>query len=695
MRNKILPIILFTVILSFPYQQIRSGVKPEKNTKITLSNKKLTGVVNKTNILPPCADLLVPFNGGAGWTKVVNFYTNISAIPVLVGEAASNSSTITPIDLGFQFSFLGVPETQCYISTNGVVTFDSPFRHFDHATTLPLSGGDISASMKMIAGYWSDIDLTVAGRVYYKIEPHRFTVLYDHVGQTGQTNAKLNTFEIILTDGTDPLIGVGKNIGLSYGDMQWTAQNSDVGVQTTPYSYYKIGSFTIENSDEYWGMFGNSGVDWLDYRNTSCNGLDDKLNLDASNFLINEINIGDNDAVNIASTEYDLNWITIANCNMKIDFSSDGGNTWSSVADRINSIDLFYENIFPQVNSNNCFLRIYAENYPSRTVKFGPFIVSKAFNFISPKDGDVYTANSTQQIIWSNILNGSLSPKRNDNTDPEANNSLKKNNGHSSGFTSELSYSIDNGESWIKIADGISVTTEPTSVYSWNVPATVSSKCKLRMELKEALGRPADLIHEIYAESDGNFSIANPIQTNGQITLATPNGGETYTGGSYNYINWRRTGLVPGSQSLELSTDGGSTWNKISSVPIAGVMRYSWLAPKINSNKCLVKICNGVTGKEYDRSNSYFSIVTPTLLKNYPNPFNPTTRISFSLERNAYTTLRVYNTIGQQVTELVNRELKAGMYEYEFNAQNLPSGVYLYNLTVDGKSQINKMMLLK
>lgn len=83
------------------------------------------------------------------------------------------------------------------------------------------------------------------------------------------------------------------------------------------------------------------------------------------------------------------------------------------------------------------------------------------------------------------------------------------------------------------------------------------------------------------------------------------------------------------------------------------------------------------------------------LSQNYPNPFNPATIISYQLPVNSLVTLRVYNAIGQQVAELINEVKQAGVHKVEFNASNLPSGVYFYKLQSDGLVETKKMILLK
>ncbi len=83
------------------------------------------------------------------------------------------------------------------------------------------------------------------------------------------------------------------------------------------------------------------------------------------------------------------------------------------------------------------------------------------------------------------------------------------------------------------------------------------------------------------------------------------------------------------------------------------------------------------------------------LESNYPNPFNPTTQISYQLPENSFVNLVVYNVVGQKVAELVNQEQTSGKYTVKFDASNLPSGVYIYKLQAGEFSDVKKMLLTK
>jgi uncharacterized lipoprotein YddW (UPF0748 family) len=87
--------------------------------------------------------------------------------------------------------------------------------------------------------------------------------------------------------------------------------------------------------------------------------------------------------------------------------------------------------------------------------------------------------------------------------------------------------------------------------------------------------------------------------------------------------------------------------------------------------------------------------ITFTLDQNFPNPFNPSTTIRFTVSRLAKIRLAVFNLKGEVVAELLQCEMEPGSYTVNFDAANLPSGQYLYQLNVDGQKSIRKMLLLK
>ena len=83
------------------------------------------------------------------------------------------------------------------------------------------------------------------------------------------------------------------------------------------------------------------------------------------------------------------------------------------------------------------------------------------------------------------------------------------------------------------------------------------------------------------------------------------------------------------------------------------------------------------------------------LFQNYPNPFNPRTNIQFSIPNTEFVTLKIFNSLGQEVTTLVSKKLTPGEYKYTWDASHLTSGMYFYKLETESKSSTKKMILLR
>ena len=203
-----------------------------------------------------------------------------------------------------------------------------------------------------------------------------------------------------------------------------------------------------------------------------------------------------------------------------------------------------------------------------------------------------------------------------------------------------------------------------------------------------------------------------------EYQVTSPNGGETLIGGEYFTITWWSNGIIPPGK-LWYSIDAGNTWELISDSLWFANNNYEWLVPYISSNQCLVRV--GYFPCAYDQSDDYFTITYPvtvenekelpaefSLEQNYPNPFNPTTIIKFKIPRGfaaspftkggtqgGSVTLKVYDILGNEVATLVNEEMPAGEYEVEWNASDLPSGIYFYHLQASSFVETKKMIFLK
>jgi hypothetical protein len=94
-------------------------------------------------------------------------------------------------------------------------------------------------------------------------------------------------------------------------------------------------------------------------------------------------------------------------------------------------------------------------------------------------------------------------------------------------------------------------------------------------------------------------------------------------------------------------------------------------------------------------SNTTDPIPTYILYSNYPNPFNPSTKIKYLVAEKTFVSVKIYDVAGSEVASIVNQEQAAGEYEIDFTADNLTSGVYFYKLQAGNFVETKKMVLMK
>jgi hypothetical protein len=192
----------------------------------------------------------------------------------------------------------------------------------------------------------------------------------------------------------------------------------------------------------------------------------------------------------------------------------------------------------------------------------------------------------------------------------------------------------------------------------------------------------------------------------GGVYLSTTNGS-----------TWTKTGLASGSISclassgttifaainfvgVYLSTDNGTNWTPVNS----GLMDMDGYAASVAVSVpyLFAGNYNGVWRRSLSEmitsagsSDSKSLPMQFTLDQNFPNPFNPTTTIRFSLARAELVTLNVSNVLGEYMTTLISGPKPPGSYLVNFNGEKYPSGVYFYTLTTQDRSLTKSMILLK
>jgi len=106
----------------------------------------------------------------------------------------------------------------------------------------------------------------------------------------------------------------------------------------------------------------------------------------------------------------------------------------------------------------------------------------------------------------------------------------------------------------------------------------------------------------------------------------------------------------------------------------------------------LVALGGGSAVKDREKTTTPSTLV---LSQNYPNPFNPTTTIPFSLPEKSHVRLSLSNILGEEITEIVDREYGAGQHEVVFNAGNLAAGIYFYKIETERYTEVKKLALVK
>ena len=215
------------------------------------------------------------------WIEPDTSYTTIGYndwyVPSNVfGAIAQDDGCYGPIVLPFEFQFLGQVTDSIFINTNGALSVDNPWVSFN-PTGFP------SSDVSIIAPFWADVDLrgscSDCNRVSYRLTTTALYVSWHRVGYWSFHTNPLNSFQVIITDGTDPVLPDGNNVGFCYGDMGWATGDSnggEYGVGGIPATvganraleptalYTQVGRFDQWGTD-YAGPYGGaSGISWLD-----------------------------------------------------------------------------------------------------------------------------------------------------------------------------------------------------------------------------------------------------------------------------------------------------------------------------------------------------------------------------------------------------------------------------------------------
>lgn len=195
------------------------------------------------------------------------------------------------------------------------------------------------------------------------------------------------------------------------------------------------------------------------------------------------------------------------------------------------------------------------------------------------------------------------------------------------------------------------------------------------------------------------------VATSKQLSILSPAPGAIIEIPNNVDISWESKGIS--KVDISFSADNGATWTKVAGNLNAVAKRHNW-APNVNvSCNVLLRLSDTDDNNIYDEHSFQLIQMNTTsvdddllitddiLLQNFPNPFNPTTVISYTLKNESKVVLSVFSMLGEKIAELVNEVKSPGYYSVHFNANNLTSGYYFYRLVANSKVQTRKMLLMK
>lgn len=263
--------------------------------------------------------------------------------------------------------------------------------------------------------------------------------------------------------------------------------------------------------------------------------------------------------------------------NVKLEYSTNGGNSWLQIAASASNTGSFAWTV-PNTATTSALVRVTDPSEPSVTDQSDAtftitVVVVDELTLTAPNGGETWTGGTLQTITWTSSGNISLV---------------------------KVEFSADNGATWNLI-----VATAPnTGSFNWNVPDIQTDVALVRIS-DAADGSPGD-------QSDGVFTIAGA-----SITVISPNGGETLTGGDGQQVTWTSTGTVP-FVKLEFSTNGGISWTEVAAnIPNTGT--FNWTVPEVGTTNGRVRVSDSADGSPADQSDGSFSIVVINLTLFSPN----------------------------------------------------------------------------
>ncbi len=329
--------------------------------------------------------------------------------------------------------------------------------------------------------------------------------------------------------------------------------------------------------------------------------------------------------------------------------------------------------------------------------------VNNATGFIGGAEGafGIVLKTTDAGVSWNNVYRDSLSIT--------CLHFINQNTGFGAGYNGTFIKTTNSGNNWTKSNINFQIFGNTNDIYFINESTGFLARSGLYKTTDNGLNWNRVSIYTIVSiQFIGNIGYA--LSSTGGNFMKSTNLGDNWVNYTIEGSNKKdlffintETGWINTGNIIRKTTNGGVNWavqnTNENSIAVNSIFfineNQGWVVGDYGG---MMRTTNGGIGIQQTSSEIPSGY---KLYNNYPNPFNPVTKIRFSIPllrgvaEGRGVLLKIYDILGKEIALLVNEELKPGTYEIDWDASNISSGVYFYSLITENFTQTNKMVVLK
>lgn len=352
------------------------------------------------------------------------------------------------------------------------------------------------------------------------------------------------------------------------------------------------------------------------------------------------------------AVENDITWNSAFIADVKIEFSSDNGQSWEVLSESHSAHYRHFEWELPNIISDECFIRISDVANPDvMSMNEEAFTICN-LDLEFPNGFEIFMNDIPVEISWTSELVGDL----------------------------DIYYMIEENGDWFTIAEDIPSSNES---YTW-LPEQASDWCKIGIEESGN--------EDVYDISEFRFFVY-------QLDLIEPNGGEDLEGNSVFQIAWEAD--VISNIKIEFSSDGGQSWEIIENSVNANDQAYDWTVPNIDANDCFIKLSATQSSELFKTNSTPFSIhkavgvdeLFELSMSLSPNPSKGFIYIDLSSSENQTYDISIIDIYGRLIHTSSFFHQGQSNEKILLDVQDLASGVYHLVLLSGNKKYHEKLII--